>query len=195
MSYAWLALDDDNLILESSSDAVPTVFPSALRSETVALLLAIRALAPNFSVVINTDCASLISFWHKFVPTHADCPYNNQVDFLAKNSHFSPQPSVLSSSNLRVLYFLSYDSLPIDNNIRHFLTSMYDAMNLLNFSSLLRFSQLGSSDLFDWEGIYFWLFCNKEFAIHKNGQKGFLTFRLKILLDILSTLTTLQKRK
>ncbi|PKY59371.1 hypothetical protein RhiirA4_482059 [Rhizophagus irregularis] len=186
---------------------------------------------PYSSVVINTDCAVLISFWHNFiskpfipkllrqpnyllwlsiknlifeknlsitlqkVPTYDDCPYNNQVDLLAKCSHSFPQSSILPTAYLCTPCIVSYDTLPIDVNIRHFLKSIYDAKNLLNFSSLLRFSQLGPPDLFDWEGIYFWISCNKEFATHKNGQKGFLTFRLKILLDALPTLSTLQKRK
>ncbi|PKB94100.1 hypothetical protein RhiirA5_439552 [Rhizophagus irregularis] len=29
ISSAWLALNDDNLILESSSDVIPTTYPSA----------------------------------------------------------------------------------------------------------------------------------------------------------------------
>ncbi|PKY61211.1 hypothetical protein RhiirA4_485873, partial [Rhizophagus irregularis] len=231
MSYAWLTLDDDNLILESFSDIIPNTYPSALRSELAALLSAINALAPNSSVTINTDCASLISFWHEYickpfipkllrqpnhllwlsikhlvdsrnltitlckVPAHDDCPYNNQVDLLAKRSFSSSQPSTPPIGFLRVPCIISFNNLPIDDNIRHFLKSIYDAMNLLKFSSLLRFSQLGPPDLFDWEIIYYWISCNNDFASHKNGQKGFLTFRLKILLDALPTLTLLQKRK
>ncbi|EXX66666.1 hypothetical protein GLOIN_2v1785823 [Rhizophagus irregularis DAOM 181602=DAOM 197198] len=67
MSFAWLALDDDNLILESSSDVILMTYPSALRSETYTLLSALKALAPYSSVVVNTDCASLISSWSQFV--------------------------------------------------------------------------------------------------------------------------------
>ncbi|GBC45874.1 ribonuclease H-like domain-containing protein [Rhizophagus irregularis DAOM 181602=DAOM 197198] len=67
MSSAWFALDDDNFILESSSDIIPLTYPSALRSETFALLSALKALAPYSSVVVNTDCASLISIWNQFV--------------------------------------------------------------------------------------------------------------------------------
>ncbi|PKY54469.1 hypothetical protein RhiirA4_426796 [Rhizophagus irregularis] len=150
MSYTWLALDNDNLVLESSSDVIPNTYPSALRSETVALLSAIRALAHNSSIIIYTDCASLISSWHNFidkpfilkllrqpnyllwlsirnlildnnlsitlqkVPAHGDCPYNNQVDFLAKDSHLFSQPLVSPAAVLRAPYVISYNNLPID---------------------------------------------------------------------------------
>ncbi|PKY62592.1 hypothetical protein RhiirA4_489303, partial [Rhizophagus irregularis] len=67
MSSAWLALDEDDLILESCSEVIPVTYPSALRSEIYALLSALKALPPHSSVVINTDCASLISFWHQFI--------------------------------------------------------------------------------------------------------------------------------
>ncbi|PKK56544.1 hypothetical protein RhiirC2_799791 [Rhizophagus irregularis] len=36
MSFAWLALDEDNLILEFSLDVIPLTYPFALRSETFA---------------------------------------------------------------------------------------------------------------------------------------------------------------
>ncbi|PKY62640.1 hypothetical protein RhiirA4_489470, partial [Rhizophagus irregularis] len=67
MSSAWLALDEDDLILESCSEVIPATYPSAFRSEIYALLSALKALPPLSSVVINTDCASLISFWHQFI--------------------------------------------------------------------------------------------------------------------------------
>ncbi|GBC14849.2 hypothetical protein GLOIN_2v1785173 [Rhizophagus irregularis DAOM 181602=DAOM 197198] len=44
MTSAWIALDDDGLVLESSSMHLPSYFPSALRSEISAVLLGLNAL-------------------------------------------------------------------------------------------------------------------------------------------------------
>ncbi|CAB4440164.1 unnamed protein product [Rhizophagus irregularis] len=67
MSSAWLALDEDDFILESCSEVIPTTYFSAFRSEIYALLSALKALPLHSSVVINTDCASLISFWYQYI--------------------------------------------------------------------------------------------------------------------------------
>ncbi|PKY53774.1 hypothetical protein RhiirA4_472161, partial [Rhizophagus irregularis] len=230
MSSAWLALDEDDLILESCSEVIPVTYPSAFRSEIYALLSALKALPPHSSVVINTDCASLISFWHQFidkpfipkllrqpnhllwlsvrhyfytkqlsvtfqkVSAHSDNTLNNQVDFLAKDAHLLPQPSFTPTAWLQAPCIILYDSLPVEDNIRHFFKSIYEARNLLSFSSLSRFSLLAPANTFDWEGISFWLSRSKVFTTHSNGHKGLLAFRLKILLDMLPTLTALQKR-
>ncbi|PKY49606.1 hypothetical protein RhiirA4_465667 [Rhizophagus irregularis] len=230
MSSAWLALDDDDFILESSSEVIPTSYPSAFRSKIYALLSALKALAPYSSVIINTDCASLIFFWSQFVDkpflpkllrqpnhllwltiryyvytkhlsvtfqkvlAHNGDMYNIQVDSLAKDTHSSSQPTVTPMASLNVPCLLLYDSLPIEDNIRHFFKSIYEARNLLSFISLSRFSLLAPVDTFDWEGIFFWLSCSKVFTTYNNGHKGLLAFRLKILLDMLPTLTALQKR-
>ncbi|PKK46479.1 hypothetical protein RhiirC2_803792, partial [Rhizophagus irregularis] len=45
MTSAWLALDDDGLILESSSLHLPSCFPSALRSKIYAVVLGLNALS------------------------------------------------------------------------------------------------------------------------------------------------------
>ncbi|PKC53127.1 hypothetical protein RhiirA1_479964 [Rhizophagus irregularis] len=227
MSSAWLALDENNLILKSSSDVIPSTYPSTLRSETFALLSALKALTSYSSTIINTDCASLISTWNQFVdkpflpkllrqPNHLlwlsirhyihrkhlsitlqkvpakDDIYNTQVDFLAKVALHSPQPTITPISLLDAPCIILFDSLLIDENIRHFLRSIYEAKNLLDFSSLSRFSHLAPVDNFDWKGILFWLSRSKVFTTH---HKGLLAFRLKVLLDMLPTLTVLQKRK
>ncbi|CAB4409418.1 unnamed protein product [Rhizophagus irregularis] len=230
MFSAWLALDEDNLILESCSEVIPATYPSAFRSEIYALLSALKALPPHSSVVINTDCAPLISFWHQFidkpfipkllrqpnhllwlsvrhyfytkqlsvtfqkVSAHSENLLNNQVDSLAKDAHFFPQPTFTPITLLKAPCIILYDSLPVEDNIRHFFKSIYEARNLLSFSSLSRFSLLAPVDTFDWEGIFFWLSRSKVFTTHNNGHKGLLAFRLKILLDMLPTLTALQKR-
>ncbi|CAB4405875.1 unnamed protein product [Rhizophagus irregularis] len=241
ISSAWLALDEDNLIkrfrqatlnliLESCSEVIPATYPFAFRSEIYALLSALKALPPHSSVVINTDCASLISFWHQFidrpfipkllrqpnhllwlsvrhyfytkqlsvtfqkVSAHSENLLNNQVDSLAKDAHFLLQPTFTPVALLKAPCIILYDSLPVEVNIRHFFKSIYEARNLLSFSSLSRFSLLAPVDTFDWEGIFFWLSRSKVFTTHNNGHKGLLAFRLKILLDMLPTLTALQKR-
>ncbi|PKY62538.1 hypothetical protein RhiirA4_489152, partial [Rhizophagus irregularis] len=193
MSSAWLALDEDDLILGSCSEVVPATYPSAFRSEIYALLSALKALPPHSSVVINTDCASLISFWHQFidkpfipkllrqpnhllwlsvrhyfytkqlsvtfqkVSAHNGNMLNNQVDSLAKDAHFLPQPTFTPIALLKAPCIILYDSLPVEDNIRQFFKSIYEARNLLSFSSLSRFSLLAPVNTFDWEGISFWL--------------------------------------
>ncbi|GET56360.1 ribonuclease H-like domain-containing protein [Rhizophagus irregularis DAOM 181602=DAOM 197198] len=231
MASAWIALDDDGFILESSSMHLPSCFPSALRSEIYAVLLGLTALSRDSSISIYTDCSQLISLWTRFVdvpfspkllrepnhllwfsirqlimdrnlhvdlikvPAHGDDIYNVQADSLAKDAHSSIQPSVSPLAFCHAPCLLTFNSLPVDMNIRHFLRSIADTRALLSFCSLARFTALGSPSLFDWAGIYFCLSQIKGFASHKNGRQEFWIFRIKLLLDMLPTLTTLQQRK
>ncbi|PKY61307.1 hypothetical protein RhiirA4_486098 [Rhizophagus irregularis] len=73
---------------------------------------------------------------------------------------------------------LTFNSLPIDMNIRHFLRSIGDARNFLAFCSLARFTALGSPTLFDWAGIHHCLSQIKGFASHSNGRPEFWIFQL-----------------
>ncbi|GET50307.1 ribonuclease H-like domain-containing protein [Rhizophagus irregularis DAOM 181602=DAOM 197198] len=129
------------------------------------------------------------------VPAHGDDIYNIQADSLAKDAHSSLQPTALLSTFCYAPCLLTFNSLPIDVNVRHFLRSIADSRALLSFCSLARFTALGSPSLFDWAGIYFCLSQIKGFASHKNGRPEFWIFRIKLLLDMLPTLTTLQQRK
>ncbi|PKY54386.1 hypothetical protein RhiirA4_426740 [Rhizophagus irregularis] len=90
---------------------------------------------------------------------------------------------------------LTFNSLPIDMNVRHFLRSIGDARNFLSFCSLARFSALGSPAIFDWAGIHHCLSQIKGFASYNNSRPEFWIFRIKLLLDMLPTLTMLQQRK
>ncbi|GBC48609.1 ribonuclease H-like domain-containing protein [Rhizophagus irregularis DAOM 181602=DAOM 197198] len=231
MTSAWLALDDDGLILESSSLQLFSCLPSALRSEIYAVVLGLNALSRGSSISIHTDCSQLISLWKRFVdvpfspkllrehnyllwlsirhlimdrdlkvdlikvPAHGDDIYNMQVDSLAKDVHSSFPPNISPLAFCYASCLLLFNSLPIDMNIHHFLRSIADARALLSFCSLARFTALGSPSLFDWAGIYFCLSQIKGFASHKNGRPEFWIFRIKLLLDMLPTLTTLQQRK
>ncbi|PKK41803.1 hypothetical protein RhiirC2_804691 [Rhizophagus irregularis] len=67
MSSAWLALDDDEFILDSFSISLPSCSPSALRSEIYAVVLGLYALPFGSSITINTDCSQLIFLWTNFV--------------------------------------------------------------------------------------------------------------------------------
>ncbi|PKC52913.1 hypothetical protein RhiirA1_480399 [Rhizophagus irregularis] len=207
MTSAWLALDDDGFILESSSLQLPSCFPSALRSEIYAVVLGLNALSHGSSISMYTDCSQLISLWKRFVddrnlkvdlikvPAHCDDSYNIQVDSLAKDAHSSLQPTVSPLAFCYAPCLLTFNSLPIDMNIRHFLRFIADVRALLSFCSMARFTALGSPSLFDWAGIHFCLSQIKGFASHKNGRPEFWIFHLKLLLDMLPTLTTLQQRK
>ncbi|EXX59820.1 hypothetical protein RirG_185590 [Rhizophagus irregularis DAOM 197198w] len=180
----------DGFFLNSISEKSPSIryfidLPFCLHSETFALLSTLNALAPHSSVVVNTDCAFLISTWSQFidkpflpkllrqpnhllwlsirhqihnkhlsitlqkVSAHTDDMYNIQVDLLAKEALHSPQPTVTPLALLDALCIILYDSLPVDNNIHHFFKSIYEAQNLLNFSSLSRFFHIASVDTFN----------------------------------------------
>ncbi|EXX56428.1 hypothetical protein RirG_216320 [Rhizophagus irregularis DAOM 197198w] len=231
ITSAWLALDNDGLILESSSLQLFSCLPSALRSEIYAVVLGLNALSRGSSISIHTDCSQLISLWKRFVdapfspkllrehnhllwlsirylimdrdlkvdlikvPAHGDDIYNMQADSLAKDAHSSSPPNISPLAFCYAPCLLLFNSLPIDMNIRHFLRSIADARALLSFCSLARFTAFGSPSLFDWAGIYFCLSQIKGFASHKNGRPEFWIFRIKLLLDMLPTLTTLQQRK
>ncbi|EXX67042.1 hypothetical protein RirG_117990 [Rhizophagus irregularis DAOM 197198w] len=231
MTSVWLALDDDGLIIESSSLQIPSCFPSALRSEIYAVVLGLNALSHGSLISIYTDCSQLISLWKRFVdvpfsskllrehnhllwlsirqlvkdrnlkvdlikvPAHSDDFYNIQADSLVKDAHSSLQPTVSPLAFCYAPCLLTFNSLPIVMNIRYFLRSIADARALLSFCSMARFTALGSLSLFDWAGIHFCLSQIKGFASHKNGRPEFWIFCIKLLLDILPTLTTLQQRK
>ncbi|CAB4481558.1 unnamed protein product [Rhizophagus irregularis] len=159
--------------------------PKLLREPNHLLWLSIRQLIMDRN--LNVDLIK--------VPAHGDDIYNIQADSLAKDAHSSLQPTTLLSTFCYAPCLLTFNSLPIDVNIRHFLRSIADARALLSFCSLARFTALGSPSLFDWAGIYFCLSQIKGFASHRNGRPEFWIFRIKLLLDMLPTLTTLQQRK
>ncbi|EXX58266.1 hypothetical protein RirG_199640 [Rhizophagus irregularis DAOM 197198w] len=205
MSSAWLALDDDGFILESFSISLPSCSPSALCSEIYAvnsfvdvpfspkllrqpnhlLWLSIRHIVRDLDLKVKLNK----------VPAHENDAHNIQVDSLAKDAHSFSQPTFSPMAVYQVPCLLKFDSLPIDMNIRHFLRSITDARALLSFCSMACFTALGSPALFDWAGIYFCLSQIKGFVSHKNGRPEFWIFRIKLLLDMLPTLTTLQQCK
>ncbi|PKY62149.1 hypothetical protein RhiirA4_488141, partial [Rhizophagus irregularis] len=195
MACAWLALDDDDFILKSSSLSLPSCYPSALWSEINAVLLGLKALSPGSSVTIHfLDNLSLHVKLVK-VSAHSDDALNARADALAQAVHSSLQPTFSPLALYQVPCLLTFNSLPIDINIRHFLRSIGDARNFLSFCSLARFTALGSPTLFNWAGIHHCLSQIKGFASHNNGHPEFWIFCIKLFLDMLPTLTTLQQRK
>ncbi|PKK59056.1 hypothetical protein RhiirC2_795386 [Rhizophagus irregularis] len=231
MTSAWLALDDDEFILDFLSLCLPTCFPSTLCSEIYAVVLGLNALSHGSSISIRTDCSQLISLWTCFinapfspkllrepnyllwisirqliidhnlkvelikVHAHGDDIYNIQADSLAKDAHSSLQPTFSPLAFCHAPCLLTFNSLSIDMNIHHFLRSVADARTFLSFCSMARFTAFGSPALFDWADIHFCLLQIKGFASHKNGHPEFWIFCIKLLLDMLPTLTTLQQRK
>ncbi|PKK57320.1 hypothetical protein RhiirC2_798255 [Rhizophagus irregularis] len=159
MTSAWLALDDDKFILDSSSLCLPSCFPSALHSEIYAVTCFVNASfspkllrKPNHflwlfirQLIMDRNLkVDLIK-----VPAHGDDIYNIQADSLAKDAHSSLQPTFSPLAFCHASYLLTFNSLPIDMNIRHFLRSIVDARALLSFCSMARFTALGSPALFD----------------------------------------------
>ncbi|GET66887.1 hypothetical protein GLOIN_2v1785823 [Rhizophagus irregularis DAOM 181602=DAOM 197198] len=95
------------------------------------------------------------------VPAHGDDIYNIQADSLAKAAHSSLQLNILLSTFCHAPCLLTFNSLPIDVNIRHFLRSIADARALLSFCSLARFTALGMVVLnFGSSALnFFWICC------------------------------------
>ncbi|PKB95908.1 hypothetical protein RhiirA5_435799, partial [Rhizophagus irregularis] len=128
------------------------------------------------------------------VPAHADDSLNNHVDDLAKAAYTDSRLS-LQSSALLAPCILQFNSLPVDMNIRKFIGKIFDAKNLLTLALLPRFNLNFSIPDIDWACTKF-CFNNKQLQFsHRYGRSEFCAFRIKILLDILLTLTILQKRK
>ncbi|GET54733.1 reverse transcriptase family protein [Rhizophagus irregularis DAOM 181602=DAOM 197198] len=202
MAYAWTAIDPDGFILESHYNIITSIFPSALRSEVFALLHGLDSLPQNSKITVATDCAQLLSLWSLYVdapfiprmlkesnhllwssirtimlqknldvtlikvPAHADDPLNNHVDALAKAAHTDSHLSSCPPSELMAPCILQFNSLPVDMNIRKFIRDIFDAKSLLTLA---------------------------HFVSHRNGRSEFCGFRIKLLLDMLPTLTTLQR--
>ncbi|PKB96668.1 hypothetical protein RhiirA5_434454 [Rhizophagus irregularis] len=159
MASAWLALDDDGFILDSSPLSFPSCFPSALRSEIYAIIFGLYALSPVELVKVSAYNGNVL---------------NIQVDSLAKAAHSSFQSTFLPLAFCQVPCVLTFNFLPIDMNICHFLRSITNAHNLLSFCLLAQFTVLlGSPTLFNWAGIHFCLSSIKGFASHKNGRLNF----------------------
>ncbi|PKC53130.1 hypothetical protein RhiirA1_479960, partial [Rhizophagus irregularis] len=128
------------------------------------------------------------------VPAHADDSLNNHVDDLAKAAHTDLRLSSISPAILAPC-ILQFNSLPVDINIRKFLGDIFDAKSLLTLALLPRFNLNSSISDIDWACTKF-CFNNKQLqSSHRNGRSEFCAFRIKILLDMLPTLTTLQRRK
>ncbi|PKK56115.1 hypothetical protein RhiirC2_800718, partial [Rhizophagus irregularis] len=67
MAYAWTAIDSDRFILESHYNTIPSLFPSALRSEIFALIHGLDSLPQNSKITVVTDCTQLISLWSTYI--------------------------------------------------------------------------------------------------------------------------------
>ncbi|GBC36412.1 ribonuclease H-like domain-containing protein [Rhizophagus irregularis DAOM 181602=DAOM 197198] len=129
------------------------------------------------------------------VPAHADDPLNNHVDALAKAAHTDSHLSSCPPSELMAPCILQFNSLPVDMNIQKFIRDIFDAKSLLTLAVLLRFNSYSSTSDIDWACTKFCLNNYKQFASHRNGHSEFCSFRIKLLLDMLPTLITLQRRK
>ncbi|GET52393.1 RNA-directed DNA polymerase from mobile element jockey-like [Rhizophagus irregularis DAOM 181602=DAOM 197198] len=223
--------DLDGFILESFYNIIPSIFPSALRSEIFALLHGLDSLPQNSKITVATDCAQLISLWSLYVdapfiprmlkepnhllwssvrniisqknldvtlikvPAHADDPLNNYVDALAKAAHTDSHLFFQSLSEPLAPCILQFNSLSVDMNIQKFISNIFDAKSLLTLAVLPRFNSNSSISDIDWACTKFCLNNKKQFFSYRNGRSEFCAFRVKILLDMLPTLTTLQRRK
>ncbi|PKB92502.1 hypothetical protein RhiirA5_444415, partial [Rhizophagus irregularis] len=98
MAYAWTAIDSDGFILESHYNTIPSLFPSALRSEIFALLHGLDSFPQNSNVTVATDCAQLISLWSMYVDAHF-------IPRMLKESNhllWSSARAIISQKNLEV---------------------------------------------------------------------------------------------
>ncbi|PKB95884.1 hypothetical protein RhiirA5_385708 [Rhizophagus irregularis] len=109
--------------------------------------------------------------------------------------YFTKESGSYFNQELLAPCILQFNSLPVDMNIRKFIKDIFDAKSLLTFAVLPRFNSISSTSDIDWACTKFCLNNNKQFVSHRNGRSEFCAFCIKILLDMLPTLTTLQKRK
>ncbi|PKY34312.1 hypothetical protein RhiirB3_453907 [Rhizophagus irregularis] len=129
------------------------------------------------------------------IPAHADNSLNNHVDDLAKAAHMDSHLPFQLSPELLASCVLQFNSFPVNMNIQKFIRDIFDAKNLLTLVTLPRFNLNSSISDIDWTCTKF-CFNNKQFNFsHRNGHSEFCAFCIKILLDMLLTLSTLQKRK
>ncbi|EXX65507.1 hypothetical protein RirG_132590 [Rhizophagus irregularis DAOM 197198w] len=129
------------------------------------------------------------------VPAHADDTLNNHVDALAKAAHTDSHLSSRPSLELLAPCILQFNSLPVDMNIQKFIRDIFDAKTLLTLALLPRFNSSSSTSDIDWACTKFCLINDKQFVSHQNGRSEFCGFCIKLLLDMLPMLTTLQRRK
>ncbi|GBC17203.2 hypothetical protein GLOIN_2v1785823 [Rhizophagus irregularis DAOM 181602=DAOM 197198] len=132
------------------------------------------------------------------VPAHADDPLNNHVDALAKAAHSDSRLSSQSLSELFTPCILQFNSLSVDMNImniQQFIRDIFDAKSLLTLAVLPRFNSNSFILAIDWTCTKFCFNNNKQIFSHRNGHSEFCAFQIKILLDMLPMLTTLQRRK
>ncbi|PKK75205.1 hypothetical protein RhiirC2_773877 [Rhizophagus irregularis] len=191
------AIDSDGFILESHYNTIPSLFPSALRSEIFALLHGLDSLSQYSK--ITSSARAIISQKNLEVtlikvPAHADDSLNNHVDDLAKAAHTDSCLSSISPAFLAPC-ILQFNSLPVDMNIRKFIGDIFDAKSLLTLALLPRFNLNSSISVIDWACTKFCLKNKQLQSSHRKGRSEFCAFRIKILLDMLPTLTTLQRRK
>ncbi|PKC51422.1 hypothetical protein RhiirA1_483773, partial [Rhizophagus irregularis] len=95
-------------------------------------------------------------------------------------------------SELLAPCILQFNSLPVNMNIWKFIRDIFDAKSLLTLAVLPRFNPISSLFDINWTCTKFY---KKQFFSHRNGCSEFCAFRIKILLDMLLTLTTLQRQK
>ncbi|GET52544.1 RNA-directed DNA polymerase from mobile element jockey-like [Rhizophagus irregularis DAOM 181602=DAOM 197198] len=98
MAYAWTAIDSDSFIFESHYNTIPSLFPSALRSEIFALLHGLDSLLKYSKITVATDCAQLISLWS----TYVDALFISKM--LKEFNHllWSSARAIISQKNLEV---------------------------------------------------------------------------------------------
>ncbi|GET52562.1 hypothetical protein GLOIN_2v1785823 [Rhizophagus irregularis DAOM 181602=DAOM 197198] len=170
MAYAWTAIDPDGFILESHYNIISSTFPSALHSEVFALLHGLDSLPRNSKITVATDCANYFLYGLRMwmLLLFPEC--------LKNPTTFCGPPYAL----------LCCKRIWID---------IFDAKSLLTFAVLPRFNPYSSTSDIDWACTKFCLNNNKQFASHWNGRSEFCGFRIKLLLDMLPTLTTLQRQK
>ncbi|EXX72111.1 ribonuclease H-like domain-containing protein [Rhizophagus irregularis DAOM 181602=DAOM 197198] len=124
------------------------------------------------------------------VPAHADDFLNNHVDDLAKAAH-TDLHLPFQSPELLAPCILQFNSLSVNMNIQKFIREIFDAKNLLTLAILPRFNPNSSLSDIDWACTKFCFNNNQLNFSHRNDRSEFCAFRIKILLDMLPTLTTL----
>ncbi|GBC33261.1 ribonuclease H-like domain-containing protein [Rhizophagus irregularis DAOM 181602=DAOM 197198] len=122
------------------------------------------------------------------IPAHANDPLNNHVDTLAKAAHTDSYLSSRLLSELLAPCILQFNSLPVDMNIRKFISDIFDAKSLLALAILPRFHPNFSISDTDW-AYHLWTcpYILPEFSPFITFKKLLLALRTGYLDKFIST--------
>ncbi|PKB97417.1 hypothetical protein RhiirA5_433197 [Rhizophagus irregularis] len=165
-SKITVATDYAHLISLWSSYVDTPFVPKMLKESNYLLWSSVRSIILQKNLVVTLTK----------IPAYANDPLNNHVDALAKAAHTDSYLSSRSLSELLAPCILQFNSLPVDMNIRKFISDIFDAKSLLTLAILPRFHSNFSISDTDWACTKFCLNNKTRFISHQNGRSKFCAF-------------------